>query len=202
MIPTSIAIRKEGASKGASVSFLISTPATGVDSILATYSLLGLPFAILRPVAAFVTALFGGVLTNFATRGESAGNAAAGVHCDLAKHEHHDHEHHDHDHCECGESCGCHEHGEHDHHHGASAGSATLAHSEPVSKTYRVNGMNCNHCKACVEKAVRPLDGVVFAEADVASKSLHVEWHDDDDIDMDSLKTAVEEAGFEFVGEV
>ena len=47
VIPTSIAIRKEGASKGASVSFLISTPATGVDSILATYSLLGLPCAIL-----------------------------------------------------------------------------------------------------------------------------------------------------------
>lgn len=193
MIPTSIAIRKEGASKGASVSFLISTPATGVDSILATYSLLGLPFAILCPVAAFVTALFGGVLTNFATRGESAGNAAAGVHCDLAKHEHHDHEHcgcccdDDHEHCECG---------------GPSAGSGTLAHSEPVSKTYRVNGMNCSHCKACVEKAVRPLDGVVFAEADVASKSLYVEWHDDDDIDIAALKTAVEEAGFEFVGEV
>ena len=50
VIPTSIALRREGASKGASVSFLISTPATGVDSILATYSLLGGPFAILRPV--------------------------------------------------------------------------------------------------------------------------------------------------------
>lgn len=72
VIPTSIAIRREGASKGASVSFLISTPATGVDSILATYSLLGLPFAILRPIAAFVTALFGGVLTNAVTRGECA----------------------------------------------------------------------------------------------------------------------------------
>lgn len=72
VIPTSIAIRREGASKGASVSFLISTPATGVDSILATYSLLGLPFAVLRPIAAFVTALFGGVLTNVATRGECA----------------------------------------------------------------------------------------------------------------------------------
>lgn len=70
VIPTSIAIRREGASKGASVSFLISTPATGVDSILATYSLLGLPFAILRPIAAFATALFGGVLTNAVTRGE------------------------------------------------------------------------------------------------------------------------------------
>jgi len=434
VIPTSIAIRKEGASKGASVSFLISTPATGVDSILATYSLLGLPFAILRPVAAFATALFGGVLTNFATRGEadrgeSAGNAAAGVHCDSAKHEHHDHEHHhhehehcecgehhhgdgasattftekvketfryglvnmvgdvskwlmiglvlgalisafvpnelflalrekpilcmvcvlllampmytcatgsiplalalvakgitpgaalvllmagpatsiasmlvvgkafgkrtlaaylfsiafgamffgfivdtffmdtflsamlpqgaadchghealgvfdyvcagllavfmlyakfvrkgcddhcgcgcgcadsckcgdscghDHEHCECGDhcdehengkSCGCQEHSNHDHHH---------EHSEPVSKTYRVNGMNCSHCKACVEKAVRSLDGIVFAVADVASKSLHVEWHDDDDIDESALKNAVEEAGFEFGGE-
>ena len=59
VIPTSIALRREGASKGASVSFLISTPATGVDSILATYSLLGGPFAILRPVAAFVTAMLG-----------------------------------------------------------------------------------------------------------------------------------------------
>ena len=70
VIPTSIALRKEGASKGASVSFLISTPATGVDSILATYSLLGGPFAVLRPIAAFVTAMFGGVFTNVLTRGE------------------------------------------------------------------------------------------------------------------------------------
>ena len=436
VIPTSIAIRKEGASKGASVSFLISTPATGVDSILATYSLLGLPFAILRPVAAFVTALFGGVLTNFVTRGEAAENAVAVRGDSAEKHEHHGHEHHhdhdddhcecgshhehehsgcccdddhdasaatfsekiketfryglvnmvgdvskwlmiglvlgalisafvpnelflalreypilcmvcvlllampmytcatgsiplalalvakgitpgaalvllmagpatsiasmlvvgkafgkrtlvaylfsiafgamffgfivdtffmdtflsamlpqgaadchghealgvfdyvcagllaafmlyakfahkgcdghcgcgcgcgesckcedghDHDHCECGESCGCED--DHDHDHCECHEHDHHEHSEPVSKTYRVNGMNCSHCKACVEKAVRPLDGVVFAEADVASKSLHVDWHDDDDIDIAVLKTAVEEAGFEFAGE-
>lgn len=70
VIPTAIALRQEGASKGASVSFLISTPATGVDSVLATYSLMGFPFAILRPFAALITALIGGVLTNFATRSE------------------------------------------------------------------------------------------------------------------------------------
>ncbi len=64
VIPTAIALRREGASKGASVSFLISTPATGIDSILATYSLLGLPFAILRPVAAIFTSILGGVFTN------------------------------------------------------------------------------------------------------------------------------------------
>ncbi len=60
VIPTAMSMRREGASRAATVSFLISTPQTGVDSILATGSLLGLPFALLRPVAAFVTALFGG----------------------------------------------------------------------------------------------------------------------------------------------
>lgn len=62
VIPTTISLRKSGASEAASTSFLIATPQTGVDSIAATYSLLGLPFAILRPVAAFVTALIGGKL--------------------------------------------------------------------------------------------------------------------------------------------
>ena len=51
-------------SKGPTVSFLISTPQTGVDSILATYSLLGLPMAIIRPIIAFVTGIVGGGLTN------------------------------------------------------------------------------------------------------------------------------------------
>ncbi len=64
VIPTGISFFKNGASKGATNSFLISTPQTGVDSILATYSMLGWPFAILRPVVAFVTGVFGGVLTN------------------------------------------------------------------------------------------------------------------------------------------
>ncbi|MBR4917408.1 MAG: SO_0444 family Cu/Zn efflux transporter [Fibrobacter sp.] len=429
VIPTSIALRKEGASKGASVSFLISTPATGVDSILATYSLLGLPFAILRPIAAFVTALFGGVFTNIATRGESedvhvhdetvdfddcdTDHHCGCGHCEEEEHEHHEHEHcgcgdehhghcgcesrdvhqmtfgqkvaetfryglvnmvgdvskwlciglvlgalisafvpnelfltlrdypllcmlavlvlampmytcatgsiplalalvakgitpgaalvllmagpatsiasmlvvgkafgkrtlvayllsiavgaigfglivdtffmdtflsamlphgsaecHGHGalgvfdyicagllaafmiyakfahkgcggHCGCGdENCGCgehhHEHGEgechchghHDHHDGH------CDHDEPVVRTYRVNGMSCSHCKACVEKAVRELDDVLFAEADVSRKELVVKWHDEDDIDETALKKAVEDAGFEFGGAV
>lgn len=62
VIPTAASMRREGASKAATVSFLISTPQTGVDSIAATASLLGVPFAILRPIVAFVTALFGGGL--------------------------------------------------------------------------------------------------------------------------------------------
>ncbi len=61
VLPTAVAMRRNGASRAASTSFLISTPQTGVDSIAATWSLLGPAFAIVRPIAALVTALFGGV---------------------------------------------------------------------------------------------------------------------------------------------
>ena len=64
VIPTGISIYKEGASKGATVSFLISTPQTGVDSIMVTYSLLGFPFAIARPFIALITGVIGGLLVN------------------------------------------------------------------------------------------------------------------------------------------
>ena len=64
VIPTAMSLKKEGASNGATVSFLIATPQTGVDSILATYGLLGLPYAIIRPVFAFILAMFGGGLVN------------------------------------------------------------------------------------------------------------------------------------------
>lgn len=65
VIPTSISFYKSGMSKGATVSFLISTPQTGLDSILVTYSLLGLPFAILRPFVALFTGVLGGAVSNF-----------------------------------------------------------------------------------------------------------------------------------------
>jgi uncharacterized protein len=64
VIPTGISFYKSGASKGSSVAFLISTPQTGVDSIMVTYSLLGLPMAILKPIIALFTGFLGGILTN------------------------------------------------------------------------------------------------------------------------------------------
>jgi len=64
VLPAGISLYKNGASKGSSVSFLISTPQTGIDSVLVTWSMLGLPFALLRPVAALFTGVIGGVLTN------------------------------------------------------------------------------------------------------------------------------------------
>ena len=75
VIPTAMSLRKEGASKGAVTSFLIATPQTGVDSILATYSVLGLPFAVIRPIAALVTALFGGLASNYSLKNEEADTA-------------------------------------------------------------------------------------------------------------------------------
>lgn len=74
VIPTGISFYKEGASKGSTVSFLISTPQTGVDSILATYSLLGLPFAVLRPIVALFSGILGGAITNFSVRKETDSN--------------------------------------------------------------------------------------------------------------------------------
>ena len=60
VLPAAVAMRRGGASRAASTSFLIATPQTGVDSIAATWSLLGPAFAVIRPVAALVTALVGG----------------------------------------------------------------------------------------------------------------------------------------------
>ena len=64
VIPTAIGLKNEKASKGAIASFLIATPQTGIDSILATFSLMGLGFAIIRPTAALITGICGGLLVN------------------------------------------------------------------------------------------------------------------------------------------
>ena len=64
VIPTAIGLRNEKASKGAVASFLIATPQTGIDSILATFSLMGLGFAVVRPAAALITGVCGGWLVN------------------------------------------------------------------------------------------------------------------------------------------
>ena len=71
VIPTAVSMRKEGASKGATTAFLIATPQTGVDSIAATWSVFGWPFALLRPLVAMVTALFGGWAENISSRHEA-----------------------------------------------------------------------------------------------------------------------------------
>lgn len=72
VLPTAVALRRNGASRAASSSFLIATPQTGVDSIAATYSLLGPAFAIIRPVAALATSFLGGMAVGVAERADSS----------------------------------------------------------------------------------------------------------------------------------
>lgn len=62
VIPVATSLRQHGASKGATTAFLLSTPQTGVDSIMATLALLGPVFAVFRPLAAFVSGLIGGTI--------------------------------------------------------------------------------------------------------------------------------------------
>ncbi|RLA78387.1 MAG: hypothetical protein DRG33_05585, partial [Deltaproteobacteria bacterium] len=63
VIPVAASLRRDGASKGATMAFLVSTPTTGVDSVLATYSLLGPLFALFRPLAALMSGLVVGGLS-------------------------------------------------------------------------------------------------------------------------------------------
>ena len=64
VIPVAATLRESGASKGSTVSFLVSTPQTGVDSILLTYGMLGPVFALFRPIAAFISGLLSGTVIN------------------------------------------------------------------------------------------------------------------------------------------
>ena len=71
VLPLTAGLRKAGAGKGASAAFLISTPQTGLDSILATYSLLGPFFAVARPLAALLTGLVGGMVVDLVAHGDA-----------------------------------------------------------------------------------------------------------------------------------
>jgi uncharacterized membrane protein YraQ (UPF0718 family) len=57
VVPVTIELSRKGASREASLAFLVSTPETGVDSILLTYGLMGPVMAVVRPLAALVTSL-------------------------------------------------------------------------------------------------------------------------------------------------
>ncbi len=71
VLPAAISLRRQGANKGATLSFLISTPVTGIDSILATYALLGWIFTLFRVATSFVIALVCGTTANFFLKQEN-----------------------------------------------------------------------------------------------------------------------------------
>lgn len=79
VIPTAAGLRRSGASKGATVSFLISTPEIGVDSVAVSYALLDPIMTVARPASAFVTAMAAGVAVNATcgADGEEMGHGAS-----------------------------------------------------------------------------------------------------------------------------
>lgn len=64
VLPAAVALKKQGATKGATTAFLISTPESGVDSIAISYALLDPIMTVIRPVAALVTAIIAGCVEN------------------------------------------------------------------------------------------------------------------------------------------
>ena len=121
VVPIAVELRRKGASTPASQSFVITTPESSVDSILLTWGMMGPVMAIARPLAAFATAVLGGVLTILGARSleelraparqcasctsseldgpsSTPGDEASGHDHDHHDHHHHDHDHHDHDH--------------------------------------------------------------------------------------------------------
>ena len=83
VLPTAVGLRKEGATPGATVAFLVATPETGADSISLTYALTDPLMTVFRPIAGVLTAIVAGILTNLfgvteRPAGVDAGNAHAG----------------------------------------------------------------------------------------------------------------------------
>jgi uncharacterized membrane protein YraQ (UPF0718 family)/copper chaperone CopZ len=70
VVPVAASLKKSGASSGATVGFLVTTPTSGVDSILATYSLLGGAFTLLRVIVSFLIGLVAGIATSLGLRRE------------------------------------------------------------------------------------------------------------------------------------
>ncbi|NVK88423.1 MAG: SO_0444 family Cu/Zn efflux transporter [Gammaproteobacteria bacterium] len=67
VVPAAMGLRQAGASKGATVSFLVATPETGPDSVSLSYALLGPFMAIIRPIAAITSAIVAGLLVRYET---------------------------------------------------------------------------------------------------------------------------------------
>ena len=64
VIPVSASLKKHGASKGSVISFLVATPQTGVDSIMLTYGMLGLPILIFKLIVALISGIVAGTLSD------------------------------------------------------------------------------------------------------------------------------------------
>jgi len=77
VIPLATSIKKSGASNGATLSFIISTPITGIDSILVTYGILGWVFTVYRIITSMIMATVAGILTNLSITPETSNGTSS-----------------------------------------------------------------------------------------------------------------------------
>lgn len=76
VIPAGLGLKRDGASNGAAIGFLVSTPQTGVDSILVSAAFLGWPFALFKVASAFVLGLIAGTVTDAIDPGDAEPDGA------------------------------------------------------------------------------------------------------------------------------
>ena len=111
VVPVVAEMQRKGASRSACMSFLITAPETGADSILVTHAFFGPVAAVVRPVISFITGVVAGIFCIGLIRDRDA----AGI---SAAHEEHVHqEHHDHHHGDDGDHHHHHHGHDHDHSH-------------------------------------------------------------------------------------
>lgn len=60
-----------------------------------------------------------------------------------------------------------------------------------------VEGMSCGHCVNSVEGALTKLSGVSSAKVDLKDKNVTVEY--DNDVNIDTLKKAIEDQGYDVI---
>ena len=98
VVPVVAEMRRKGASRSSCMSFLITAPETGADSILVTNAFFGPLVAIVRPIISFITAVFAGIFCIGMIR-DGRDDKAAAAENNGGGHDHgHDHHHHGHDH--------------------------------------------------------------------------------------------------------
>ncbi|MFK7730557.1 MAG: SO_0444 family Cu/Zn efflux transporter [Pseudomonadales bacterium] len=85
VVPAALGLRKSGASKNATVSFLVATPETGVDSVTVTYALLGPVMAIVRPIAAIISGIVSGLLVGSTDNAPVVAESNSESSCCIAK---------------------------------------------------------------------------------------------------------------------
>ena len=66
-----------------------------------------------------------------------------------------------------------------------------------IMKTISIEGMQCNHCKMSVEKALNSIEGITSVEVDLENKNAVIEYSKE--IENDKIKSVIEDAGFEVI---